>query len=88
MASLNGVAGALAGASEPELPAACGPPELAAGAHTASFATGTGGANAICVDALGLAGVAALSMTAAGAGKAFGGSGAARRTGSAATAGS
>jgi pyrimidine deaminase RibD-like protein len=88
VASPNGVAGALAGASEPDPPVACRPSELLAGAHIASFATGLVGDNASCVDALARAGIAAVSMTAAGAGTPFGGSGAARHAASAATAGS
>jgi hypothetical protein len=88
VASPDGVAGALAGVSEPDPPVACRPSELLAGAHTASFATGLVGDNGSCVDALALAGIASVSMTAAGAGTPFGGSGAARRAGSAAAAGS
>ena len=86
MASPDGVAGALAGVSEPDPPAACKPSELLAGAHTASLGIGLVGDNASCGDALAFAGIASVSMAAAGAGTPFGGSGAARHAGSAATA--
>ena len=88
MLSPDGVAGALAGASEPDPPVACKPSELLAGAHAASFGAGLVGDSASCSDALAFAAIASVSKAAAGAGTPFCCSGAARHAASATTAGS
>ncbi len=58
MASPDGVAGALAGVSEPDPPVVCKPSELLAGAHAASFCAGLVGDSVSCGDALAFAAIA------------------------------